>query len=946
MNMMKFLNKYILLLLFFTLSVFAFGQDNKIQISGTTFDEDLNEALSGVAVQLYTLPDSTYIKGLSTNQSGRFVLSELKPTDYLLKFTFLGYKTAFKNLSKNILKENTQLGKIILESDAILLTEAEISAEAPPVMALADTMVYNTSAYRVSNNAMLEELVKKLPGAQVDDDGKITINGQEIKKIMVDGKEFFAKDPDVAMKNLPVDIIDKVKSYNKKSDKTRITGIDDGNEETVLDLTVKKGKNKGWFGNLDAAIGNHDRYVAKGMLNRFSDGDQYTGIANFNNVRDASVGGRRWSRGGGGMRDTKSGGFNMNIVRPKLEFGGSINYRDNERDTQTKTSSETFLQSGSSFSSGFSNSINRSRSLDASFRLEWKPDSMTNIMFTPYLNYSKSNSHSNGESKTGDVDNFEDWAAMLADGQAINMRESRGRSSGDDISFGGNFMFNRRLGKPGRNIGVSLNYSYGNGDNSGNNYSKIEYFKPGTIDRNEIRDLLTQNKSDNYNYRVELNYSEPIFTNRFLQFSYNYNKSYNKSDRRSYRMENFEEGDNIEDYFDADLSKLARNYYDNHEMSLTFNTIRDKYNYNVGFMVQPQRNKLQYDQSNTLVDTTRTVLNFTPTLDFRYQFHKQSVLRVMYRGNTIQPSIMNLIPIRDITDPLNIKEGNPSLKPGYSNNFMAFYNNYFTKSQRSIFAHTYFRNTLNSVSTKVIYDSETGGKTTRPENINGNWSAGGSIGFNTPFKNKKFTMNTHSSANFNNIVGYMSLDPKKDVEKNKTRNLRLNQNLTFNYRNDWFEMGTYGSVNYSRVSNTMQKQSNRETFDYSLGVNSNVQLPWDINFSTDGAYAIKSGYSQGLDRNEFVWNIQLSKDFLQKKQATLSFQMFDVLKQRSNLSRSVSASMQQDTEYNEITSFFMVHFIYKLNIFGGGSKDAGRGQGRGSRGRSGGYRGGHRAIRM
>lgn len=944
MKIMKYLNKYILLFLLFALSMQTKAQEGKSQISGIAFDEELNEALSGVAVQLYTLPDSTYVKGLSTTQSGRFTFTELNSGNYVLKFTYLGYKTKFKHVSKSSLKEKTSLGKIILESDAILLSEAEITAEAPPVMVSADTMVYNTSAYRVSNNAMLEELVKKLPGAQVDDDGKITINGQEIKKIMVDGKEFFTKDPDVAMKNLPVDIIDKVKAYNKKSDKTRITGIDDGNEETVLDLSVKKGKNKGWFGNLDAGVGNHDRYTAKGMLNRFSEGDQYTGVVNFNNVRDASVGGRRWSRGGGGMRDTKSGGLNMSITRPKYEFGGSVNYRDTERDNQTKTSSETFLQNGSSFSSGYSNSINRSRSFDTNFKLEWKPDSMTNIMFIPYFNYSKSNSHSDGESKTGDVDNFEDWEDMLAKNQAINKRISTANSSGDDISFGGNFMFNRRLGKPGRNIGLSLNYNYGRGDNLGNDYSKIEYFKPGSEDRNEIRDLLTKNKNDNYNYRLEFNYSEPIFTNRFLQFSYNYNKSYNKSDRRSYRIENYLEGDDIEDYFDADLSKLARNYYDNHEISLTFNTIRDKYNYNIGFTVQPQRNRIEYDQSNNLVDTTRTVLNFTPTFDFRYQFHKQSILRIMYRGSTIQPNIMDLIPIYDITNPLNIKEGNPNLKPGYSNNFMTFYNNYFTESQRSVFAHLYFRNTLNSVSSKVIYDPETGGKTTRPENINGNWSAGGAVGFNTPFKNKKFTANTHSSANFNNIVGYMSLDPKTDAQKNKTRNLRLNQGLTFNYRNDWFEMGTNGSVDYSRVSNTMQKQSNRETFDYSFGLNSNIQLPWDLSFSTDGTYAIKTGYSQGLDRNEFVWNIQLSKDFLKKKQATLSFQMFDVLKQRSNLSRSISASMQQDTEYNEISSFFMVHFIYKLNAFGG-SKDSGRGQGRGS-GRPGGSRGGHRAIRM
>lgn len=940
---MNSLKKIILSLAFLAITVGSYAQSGKYQISGQIIDKELNEELDRVAVQLYTLPDSTYIKGVSTDLNGRFSFSDLKPSSYVVKVSFLGYKTLYKSIAKSALKPKTNLGKLELETDAIMLEAAEITAEAPQVTVSEDTLVYNASAYRVSNNAMLEELVKKLPGAQVDEDGKITINGQEIKKIMVDGKEFFTQDPDIAMKNLPVDIIDKVKSYNKKSDKTRITGIDDGNEETVLDLTVKKGKNQGWFGNLDVGAGNHDRYTAKGLLNRFADGDQYTGIVNFNNVRDASVGGRRWS-GGGGMRETKSGGLNMSITRKKFELGGSVDYRDNERDTQTKTSSETFLQQGSSYSSGYSNSINRNRNFSTNFRMEWKPDSMTNIMFFPRFSYSKSKSHSDGESKTGDVDNFENWESMLTDGLAINKRTSYANSHGDNISFGANLMFNRRLSKAGRNIGFNVDYGYGEGKTDGTDYSLIEYYKENMSDRNEERDLLTKNNNDNYNYRLEFNYSEPIFTNRFLQFSYNYNKSYNKSDRRSYRVENFEEGDDLQDYFDADLSKLARNYYDNHEISVKFNTIREKYNYNVGFTVQPQRNKLTYDQSNRQIDTVRTVVNFTPTFDFRYQFNKQSNLRIVYRGNTQQPNIMDMIPIRDVTNPLNIREGNPGLKPGYVNSFMTFYNTYFAKSQRSIFAHVYFRNTLNSVSSKVVYDTETGGKTTRPENINGNWSTGGSFNFSTPFKNKKFTMSTYSSANFNNIVGYMSLDSKKDAEKNNTRNLRLVENLTFNFRNDWFEMGTTAGINYSRVSNTMQKQSNRETFDYNFGLNSNIQLPWDLSFSTDGNLGIKSGYSQGLDRNEFVWNIQLAKDFLKKKQATISVQVFDVLKQRTNLSRSISASMSQDTEYNEITSFFMVHFIYKLNTFGGGGKDSrGQGHGRGSRRGPG---GGPRSVRM
>ena len=905
-------------------STSLFAQKNKVEIYGQVIDKELNEPVDMATIQLLSLPDSTYIKGMTSNKNGVFSFTSLSTKNYLLKISFIGYKTLYHSIEKNNLKTKTNLGQLKLVSDAIMLEGAEITAEVPKVTVLEDTLVFNAAAYRVSNNAMLEELVKKLPGAQVDTDGKITINGQEISKIMIDGKEFFAKDPDIAMKNLPVDIVDKVKSYQKKSDQSRLTGVDDGNEETVLDLSVKKGMNKGWFGNADLAIGNHDRYTAKGMLNRFSDGDQLTGLFNFNNIRDASVGGgRRWYRNNG-MQEDKSGGMNFSVTRKKLEAGGNINYSDSERDTQSKTSSETFLQDNSSYSRGFNNSINNNKSINSDFRIEWKPDSLTNVLMFPWFNYSRNRSHSNGESLTGDVDNFDYWEDMIANGQAINKSTNKSFNKGNNIGFGSSLIFYRRLNNKGRNISIDLNYSYGKGDSDGNSYSLIEYYK---TEKRDERDLLTKSDNNNYNYRARVTYSEPIFKERFLQLSYSYNKSFNKTDRKSYNLIGYEDGDLLDNYFDPDLSKLARNYYDNHEVSLRLNTIREKYRYNIGFSVQPQRNRLEYAQSGQDIDTVRTVVNFTPTFDFRYQFHKQSFLRITYRGNTDQPNMMDLLPIRDITNPLNIREGNPGLKPAYNNNFMAFYNTYFTESQRSISTHLYFRNVINSVSTKVIYDPETGGKTTRPENINGNWRAGGSFNFTTPFKNKKFTLSTNTRGRYNNIVGYLALNPEADAEKNTTRNLGLGQNLNLNFRNDWFEMGIDGSLDYSKVKNTMQPQSNRETFDYSFGLNSNIQLPWDLSFSTDAAYAIKKGYSQGMDRNEYIWNIQLSKDFLKQKQATLSVQFFDILKQRSNLSRSISASMRQDTEYNEITNFFMVHFVYKLNTFGGGkggNQDKGR----------------------
>lgn len=931
---MTYSKRLILLCACIVYMIAGYAQSKNTSIIGQVYDNTFQEGVAQATIQLLSLPDSAMVKGTTSDLDGNFTLKGIIPNKYVLKISFIGYKPILKVIeAKSLSKGLLDLGRIDLETDAILLKEAVVTAEAPTVTLSADTVMFNASAYRVTQNAMLEELVKKLPGAQVDDDGKITINGKEISKIMIDGKEFFAKDPNIAMKNLPVDMIEKIKTYDKKSDQARITGIDDGEEETVLDLSVKKDMNRGWFGNVDLGYGNHDRYTAKGMINRFSDGDQVTGVFNFNNVRDATIGSGRGRRGGRqrGVEDNKSGGMNFGIERKKFTLGGNANYSDREVDLQTKTSSETFLKDGSSYSNGFSNSLNNNKSFSSDFRMEWRPDSLTTLLFLPSLNFGKGNNGSIGESKTGDVDDFTNWEGMLTNNTAINSTVSNSQSKSDNISTSGFFMFNRKLGKLGRNVGFNVNYNVGSSDSKSTSYTKTEYYKTAKTDE---RNLLTDNDNNNSSIRFRLNYSEPIAKNRFLQMSYSYQRSYNKTDRKTYNLFDWETGGggDLDDYLDASLSKMAKSYYDNHEMSVKLNTVKEKYTYNIGFSVQPQRNRMKYQQNLFDIDTVRTVINFTPVFDYRYKFTKQSQLRIIYRGRPGQPNMTDLLPIRDETNPLNIREGNPGLKPSYTNMFMLFYNGYFSKTQRSVVANIFFQNTINSVSSKVTYDPTTGGRVTRPENINGNWNLSIYSGFNTPLKNKKFTISDYASFRYNNIMGYLSQGANEEVDKNKTKNLTARNDLSFNYRNDWFESGLNTGFEYGKVANTLQPQSNRETYDYSVGLNTNVKIPWDVNLSSDISYIIRNGYSLGDDKTQLIWNAQVSKSFLKKRQATISFQIFDILRQRSNLSRSISASMRNDTEYNEISNYFMVHFVYNLNTFGG----KGKGGTQMNKGRSGG----------
>lgn len=305
-----------------TLSVFA--QTKNITVSGRLVEDDTKAPAAQATIQLLSLPDSAYVTGAASSENGAFTLPKVRGGKYVMKVSYIGYKTKYVPLQLTASAPNKRLGTLTLESDAIMLAEAVIVAEAPQVQVVEDTVAFNSSAYRTPEGAMLEELVKKLPGAEVDDDGNVKINGKDISKIMVDGKEFFGGDVKTGLKNLPVDMIEKLKTYDKKSDLARITGIDDGEEETVLDLTVKKGMNKGVFGNIDLAGGTKDRYMGRAMVNYFYDKTQVSLIAGANNVNDQGFsgggGGPRWRRNNG-LTATKELGLNFATEKEKNRVG-------------------------------------------------------------------------------------------------------------------------------------------------------------------------------------------------------------------------------------------------------------------------------------------------------------------------------------------------------------------------------------------------------------------------------------------------------------------------------------------------------------------------------------------------------------------------------------------------------------------------------------------------
>lgn len=925
-----------LLLMLMTASAFAQG-GSRGRVSGKVIDADDKLPVMEATVQVLSLPDSTMVTGQSTNLDGRFSI-HVRPGNYVLRVSFIGYTSVEKKISITNAKPNLNVGTVEMSIDAVMLDAATVVAQAPEVTAKADTLIYNTSAYRVPEGSALEELVKKLPGAEVDESGKITINGKEITKIMIDGKEFFADDPNIAMKNLPVNIIDKIQAYDKQSDMARVTGIEDGEEETVLDLTVKPGMNHGFFGNVDGAYGTEDRYSGKLLANYFRDKNQFTVIGSANNVNDNSFpGGGGFRRQENGLTAIKMAGANFATENEKFKSEGSVNFNYKDADQISKQSSETFVSTeNSSFKNAMDHSRNKTTNLTADAFMEWRPDTMTTLIFRPRIRYGKTDNANSQNSYTFNQDpgystdelfSTDDLSSLVPEDQIVNkvMRESL--KKGDDLTLTGMMIFNRRLNNKGRNITFRGRYNYTNSSSEQFSLSTTEYFQqtPEELKETLNRYIDTPTKSSEYN--VRFTYSEPIFKGGFLQFSYNFQYSRSTTDNTTFDMPDdwTIDGDKTGGTFNSDLSKSATYNYYNHQAEITFRWIREKMRFNVGMSFQPQRSTLSYTQGEYQVDTVRNVFNFTPTLDFRYRFSKTSQLRIRYRGRTSQPNMIDLLPITDDTDPLNVTKGNPGLKPTFTNNLRMEYNTFNTETQRGMFSFFNFQNTMNSISNRRTYNEETGGYTTMPENINGNWNIFGIVGGNIALKNKKYTINTFTRANYQNMVSYISNNADLyAADKNTTKRLSLGERLRGTYRNDWWEVSLNGSLDYTHSRNSYQEQNNMDTYQFSYGASTNVRLPWNMTISTDISQNSRRGYTDAsMNRDELIWNAQIAQDFLKGNAATVSVQFYDILKNQSNISRTISAAMRQDTEYNAIYSYCMVHFIYRLNLFGG--KQGGQG---------------------
>lgn len=911
------------LLLFSTVTAIA------VNITGTVKDSATTEPLMEATVRLLSAKDSTFIKGVTTNLDGKFTLSGVNKGKYILAVTYIGYADYFQDV--NVASSNVRLGAIEMKEASHLLGVVNVVATKTPIKVMEDTVEYNADSYHTQPNAAVEDLLKRLPGVEVDSDGKITANGKSISKILVNGKEFFSDDPQVASKNLPANLVDKLQVVDRKSDMARLTGVDDGEDETVINLTFKPGMNNGWFGNAEAGYGTDSRYAASFNVNRFWDGNQITFLGNLNNINQLgftdSNGSRfRGPRGQGGNTISRAFGINFNIGNEeKFRIGGDVMFTNTDRSSTKRQDRQYIFTDYSTYSKINSLTRDRSNNVSANLRLQWKPDSFNTLEFRPKFSFN----HENAYSMENTVNT--DPRYMLDGSDKVSTTDNNVNSRGNSYEFSGRLIYSHNFNSHrGRSFSVSSSYSLSNVREY--QYSLSHIWKrmieemdadenDPTADEYIIEDRYIDNHTWNNNVMGQFTWTEPLgnVTNgNFLVFSYRMNYRWNNADRLTYDMPDFTNPDDDEMTLNERLSNSFRNNYFNQNIRLGYKKTGKNLNYEVGLALVPQMSKsVDLINSDRNIDT-RWVWNYAPYMRMRYKFSKQRSFQANYRGRSSQPSMTQLQPVPDETDPMNITIGNPDLKPSFSHNLNLRFQDFNMEAQRSLMFMFDFTYNQNSIISKTIYDANAA-RTTTYTNVNGVWTGRLMNMMSMPLRNKKWTISNHIFGNASQNIGF-----NNDV-RNTARDFSIFESPGIAFRPDNFEIEIRPQYNIQFSNNSVQKQSNRTVHRYGGRLDATYYTSWGLTLQSDVNYTATKGYSAGYNTNTWMWNASISQQLLRNKSLTVSVRVYDLLNQVNNIRRSISANYIDDTETNALTRYFMFSVSYKFNTFGKGNEPKGAG---------------------
>jgi len=935
-------------------------QAQTFSIQGILHDQTDKLPLAGATVKLIIKTDSSWKRNVISGKSGSFEFNDLAPQSYILLITAIGHEADSQSV---ILTDSSKnLGVILLSKQAKLLQEVTVQGTTPPVKQKADTLEYAASAFKVNPDANAEDMVKKMPGVTVDR-GTVTAQGEQVRKVTIDGREFFGDDATAALRNLPAQVIDKIQVFDRMSDQAQFTGFDDGNSTKAINIVTRADMRNGQFGRLFAGYGTDDRYALGGNVSFFKGSRRVSLVGLSNNVNQQNFstqdllgvtssqnrGGNRGGgprgggggapRGGGGSGGPRGGGgfggnsdnflvgqqngisktnsFGINfadIWNKKIEISGSY-FFNNSNNTNEEISSREYFGNIDSVRVDKENSVSSSKNANhrLNVRVEYKMDSNNSIIITPSINFQNNKSINSFE-----AENF------YKPYNLINKSINQNNSNSDGFNISNGILYRRAFRKRGRSISINFNTRFNRNERENYVDAINTYYKGGFVDDTDTLRQFSDQGTNGYQLSSNLAYTEPIGKKGQLQINYNPSYSKNKADQQTFQ---FNQGIGKYSLFDTSLSNKYDNNYTAQRAGITYR-IGDRDNmFSIGASYQYA--SLEGDQIfPATTNISKTFSNLLPEMNLRKKLSAKSNIRMFYRGSTNEPSINQLQNVINNNNPLMITTGNPDLQQQYTHRLVTRYAYTNSAKSQSVFANLFIEKTDNYIGNLVFFSDRDsaltptvllrrGSQLSKPVNLDGYWSVRSFLTYGIPLKFIKSNLNWNVGFSWSDLPGIVKLQGKPTLTNtsSNTFNYNIGAVLASNI-SEFIDFNINYSANFNVVKSSLQPDLNSNYFSHAAGFQMNLLSKKGWVFQNDISNQYYKGLSDGFNQNFWLWNMSAGKKFLKDQKGELKLSVFDLLKQNRSITRTVSESYTEDVRNRVLQQYFMLTFSYRLRNFG------------------------------
>ena len=897
-------------------------------VKGIVEDSIEHKNLQNTVISLLTVKDSVLVKFTRADKTGKFTISNIKDSQYIVMITHPLLGDYFDKITVNPGAVN-DLGKIAMIPKSKLLAEVIIKSGSP-IRIKGDTTVYTADSFKVREGANVEELLRRLPGIQVDKDGNITAMGERVKKVLVDGEEFFGSDPGIATKNLRADAVKEVEVFDKKSDQAEFTGIDDGVKDKTINLKLKEDKKKGYFGKIEAGGGLPDKYDNAAMLNAFKGKRKIAGYGIMSNTGQTNLDWRDANNYGGGVDGLETGisddgGVYMNWsgVEDDNYWGGkngiptnwnaglhySNKYNNNKQSINggykftkinapgnTATFSETFLPDTSWTSTSVSDNYSSNKKHALNFTFESNIDSMNSLKWVTRANKNDMLTRSNYLS-----------TAFADNGDSINNSRRKSNNDGVNDAVFTSLLWRHKFKKVSRTLSINTDLNWTRSENEGLLYSINNYFIGGIIDHRDTLDQENIRNNESKNAGARIAYTEPLAKDAYLELSHSFNYSSTTNDR----IVNMDDGSGK---YEERVDSLSNSFrFDRlvNTPGLNFRVNKKKITYSLGSSVG-----FSHFTQNNITEKSEIdyrYVNFFPRASVTYKFKPSENLRFNYNGSTMAPTLEQLQPIPVNTDPLNIYIGNQDLDQAFRHNFNLNFSSWNALKERSVWANMTFNLTQNAFTQFSAIDSS-GRRVYQTVNADGIYNFYVNLNYWFKIPETKWRFGFGPNMNFSRNIDYVSDVQLTTMVENTTLTERYGMRINIGqYEKDKYDFYVNPNFTWNRSRASVNSASDVNYWQIAGWAGGNVTLPAKFEFGTDLNFELRQKTEDFTENSNFtIWNATLTKRIIDN-QLEFKIGIYDILNQNKGYQRNLTSYNFTESYYNTLKRFWLFKVTWNIS---------------------------------